>query len=169
MSNCLIQYIFAENTHENVNIAKLNTVILYKNSALVNELFETPQQLKRVFLAVSFVCNRKSQGLHLFGRGSENYRFEMNAHKPFSIFGYSVQNELGFQRDGKFLWLWVSNRGESALLAEDSKGDTLPWQWFPRAAALPWREASNGGQRLPRQEESNETGGFVAHDFVRKV
>lgn len=51
MSNCLIQYIFAENTHENVNIAKLNTahenvsiaklntVILYKNSALVNELF----------------------------------------------------------------------------------------------------------------------------------
>ena len=39
MSNCLIQSIFAENTHENVNIAKRNTVILYKNSALVNELF----------------------------------------------------------------------------------------------------------------------------------
>ena len=31
------------------------------------------------------------------------------------------------------------------------------WQWFPKAAALPW------------QEESNETGGFVAHDFARKV
>ena len=52
---------------------------------------------------------------------------------------------------------YVSNRGESALLAEDSKGDTLPWQWFPKAAALPWRE------------ESNETGGFMAHDFSGKV
>ena len=81
----------------------------------------------------------------------------MNAHKPLFLCGYSFQNELGFQRDGKFLWLWVSNRGESALLAEDSKGDTLPWQGFPKAAALPW------------QEESNETGGFVAHDFARKV
>ena len=54
-------------------------------------------------------------------------------------------------------WPGVSNRGESALLAENSKGDTLPWQWFPKAAELPW------------QEESNETGGFVAHDFARKV
>ena len=98
MSNCLIQSIFAENTHENVNIAKLNTVILYKNSAFVNELFETPQQLKRVFLAVSFVCNRKSQGLHLFGRSSENYRFEMNAHKPFFICGYSFQNASGIPK-----------------------------------------------------------------------
>ena len=34
----------------------------------------------------------------------------------------------------------------SALLAYGYKGDTLPWQ-----------------------EASNETGGFVAHDFVRKV
>ena len=51
-----------------------------------------------------------------------------------------------------------SNRGESALLAEDSKGDTLPW-----------RVESNGGQRPSRQEASNETRGFVAHDFVSKV
>lgn len=65
----------------------------------------------------------------------------------FFLCGYSFQNELGFQRDGKFLWLWVSNRGESALLAGES----------------------NGGQRPPWQEESNETGGFVAHDFARKV
>ena len=49
------------------------------------------------------------------------------------------------------------------------KGTAFPWQWFPKAAALPWREASNGGQRPPWQEESNETGGFVAHDFARKV
>ena len=53
-------------------------------------------------------------------------RFEMNTHKPFFICGYSFQNELGFQRDGKFLWLWVSNRGESALLAGESKGDRVP-------------------------------------------
>ena len=43
------------------------------------------------------------------------------------------------------------------------------WQWFPKAAELPWREASNGGQHPPWPEESNETGGFVAHDFARKV
>ena len=73
-------------------------------------------------------------------------RFEMNAHKPFFICGYSFQNELGFQRDGNSFDLGSSNRGESALLAENSKGDTLPWQ-----------------------EASNETGGFVARDFVRKV
>ena len=87
----------------------------------------------------------------------------------FFFVGTHSKTHLGFQRDGKFLWLWVSNRGESALLAEDSKGDTLPWQWFPKAAVLPWREASNGGQRPTWQEESNETGGFVAHDFAGKV
>lgn len=30
------------------------------------------------------------------------------------------------------------------------------WQWFPKAAELPWQEASNGGQRPPWREESNE-------------
>lgn len=34
-------------------------------------------------------------------------------------------------------------------------GTAFPWQWFPKAAALPWPEASN------------ETGGFVAHDFMK--
>ena len=33
--------------------------------------------------------------------------FYMNAHKLFSICGYSFQNGLGFQRDGFSLWLWV--------------------------------------------------------------
>ena len=28
------------------------------------------------------------------------------------------------------------------------KGTAFPWQWFPKAAALPWREESNGGQAL---------------------
>ena len=38
-------------------------------------------------------------------------RFEMNAHKPFSICGYSFQNELGFQRDGSSFGSGLSNRG----------------------------------------------------------
>ena len=93
----------------------------------------------------------------------------MNAHKPFSICGYSFQNELGFQRDGKFLWLGVSNRGESALLAEDSKGDSVPLAVVSKGggAAL-----AGGIQRRAEpfwQEESNETRCFVAHDFARKV
>ena len=40
---------------------------------------------------------------------------------------------------------------------------------IPKGTAFPWREASNGGQRPPWREESNETGGFVAHDLARKV
>ena len=70
-------------------------------------------------------------------------RFEINAHKPFSICGYSFQNELGIQRDGSSFGSYVSNRGESALLAMDTKGTEYLWQWFPKAAALPWREESN--------------------------
>ena len=53
-------------------------------------------------------------------------RFEMNAHKPFSICGYSFQNGLGFQRDGNSFGSGLSNRGESALLAGESKGDRVP-------------------------------------------
>ena len=41
-------------------------------------------------------------------------RFEMNTHKPFSICGYSFQNELGFQRDTveekNSLWKLVMRR-----------------------------------------------------------
>ena len=39
------------------------------------------------------------------------FRFEMNAHKPFSICGYSFQNGLGFQRDGNSFGPGSSNRG----------------------------------------------------------
>ena len=53
-------------------------------------------------------------------------RFEMNAHKPFFICGYSFQNELGFQRDGNSFGTGSSNRGESALLAYGYKGDSVP-------------------------------------------
>ena len=38
-------------------------------------------------------------------------RFEMNAHKPFSLCGYSFQNELGIQRDGSSFGPGSSNRG----------------------------------------------------------
>ena len=37
----------------------------------------------------------------------------------FSVCRYRCGNGLGFQRDGRFLRFWVSNRGESALLAHD--------------------------------------------------
>lgn len=35
----------------------------------------------------------------------------MSTHILFPICGFSFQNEPGFQKDGKFLWLGVSNRG----------------------------------------------------------
>ena len=57
----------------------------------------------------------------------------------------------------------------SALLAEDSKGDRVPLAVVSKggSAAL-----AGGIQRRAEpswREESNETGGFVAHDFVCKV
>ena len=50
----------------------------------------------------------------------------MSTHKLFFICGYSFPNELGFQRDGSSFGSYVSNRGESALLAGESKGDSVP-------------------------------------------
>jgi hypothetical protein len=71
------------------------------------------------------------------------YRFEMNAHKLFFICGYSLQNGLGFQRDGFSLWLWVSNRGESALLAVVSKGGSAAL-----AGGIQWRAAPSVAGRI---------------------
>lgn len=57
----------------------------------------------------------------------------------------------------------------SVLLAEVSKGDGVPLAVVSKgggaalAGGIQWRAGP------PWQEESNETGGFVAHDFVRKV
>ena len=84
--------------------------------------------------------------------------FERNAHKPLFICGYSFQNEQGFQRDGNSFGSGFPIGAGSALLAEDSKGDSVPL-----AGGIQWRAGP------PWQEESNETGGFVAHDFARKV
>ena len=50
----------------------------------------------------------------------------MNDHKPFFLCGYSFQNELGFQRDSGSFGSGSSNRGESTLLAGESKGDGVP-------------------------------------------
>ena len=71
------------------------------------------------------------------------FRFEMNAHKPFSICGYSFQNELGFQRDGSSFGSGSSNRGESALLAGESKGDSVPL-----AGGIQWRAESSVAGRI---------------------
>ena len=96
-------------------------------------------------------------------------RFEMNAHKPFSICGYSFQNELGFQRDGSSFGAGFPIGAGSTLLAGESKGDSVPLAVVSKggsaalAGGIQWRAGP------PWQEESNETGGFVAHDFVRKV
>ena len=57
----------------------------------------------------------------------------------------------------------------NALLAGESKGDSVPLAVVSKgggaalAGGIQWRAGP------PWQEESNETGGFVAHDFVRKV
>ena len=73
-------------------------------------------------------------------------RFERNAHKPFSICGYSFQNELGLQRDGRSLGSGFQRRRCCLGGRNPMEGSALKWQ-----------------------EGSNETGGFVAHDFARKV
>lgn len=53
-------------------------------------------------------------------------RFELNAHKPFFLCGYSFQNELGFQRDGNSFGAGFPIGAGSALLAGESKGDRVP-------------------------------------------
>ena len=74
----------------------------------------------------------------------------MRGHKHTSLFlDTHFKTHLGIQRDGGFFGSYVSNRGESALLAYGYKGDRLPWQWFLKAAALPWQVESKGGQSLP--------------------
>ena len=81
-------------------------------------------------------------------------RFERNAHKQFFICGYSFQSGLRFQRDSFSLWLWISNRGESALLAEDSKGDRVPLAVVSKgggaalAGGIQWRVAHSVAGRL---------------------
>ena len=62
-----------------------------------------------------------------------------------------------------------SNRGESALLAGESKGDRVPLAVVSKGGGAALVGGIHGGQRPSWHEESKETGGFVAHDFARKV
>ena len=43
-----------------------------------------------------------------------------------------ISKRAGIPKGQRFLWLGVSNRGESALLAEDSKGDRVPLAVVPK-------------------------------------
>ena len=79
----------------------------------------------------------------------------MLIHKHMFLFvGTHFKTHLGFQRDGKFLWLWVSNRGESILLAEDSKGDRVPLAVVSKggstalAGGIQWRVAPSVAGRI---------------------
>ena len=79
----------------------------------------------------------------------------MLIHKHMFLFvGTHFKTHLGFQRDGKFLWLWVSNRGESALLAGESKGDSVPLAVVSKgggaalAGGIQWRVAPSVAGRI---------------------
>ena len=50
----------------------------------------------------------------------------MSAHKSFPVCGYSFQNELGFQRDSKSFGSGFPIGVRNALLAGESKGDSVP-------------------------------------------
>ena len=85
------------------------------------------------------------------------FRFEMSAHKPFLFVG--THFKTGWDSKGMAIPLALGYPigVRAPCWQRFPKGTAFPWQWFPKAAELPW------------QEESNETGGFVAHDFARKV
>ena len=65
-----------------------------------------------------------------------------------------------YAKDDIFRITWMDFKGKRSLPLNPA-----PQQARPAAC---WREDSKGERRFPWQEESNETGGFVAHDFRRK-
>ena len=75
------------------------------------------------------------------------YRFEMSAHKPFFLCGYSVQNEPEFQRDSSSFGSGFPIGVGSALLAGESKGDRVPLAVVSKggsaalAGGIQWRAA----------------------------
>lgn len=52
----------------------------------------------------------------------------------------------GASKGAKPLWLWVSNRGESALLAGESKGDSVPLAVVSKGDSVPLAVVSKGGR-----------------------
>ena len=57
----------------------------------------------------------------------------------------------------------------SALLAGDSKGDSVPLAVVSKGGGAALAGRIQRKAEPSWREESNETGGFVAHDFARKV
>ena len=51
----------------------------------------------------------------------------------------------------------------------ESKGDSVPMAVVSKGGGAALVGGIHGGQRPSWHEESKETGGFVAHDFARKV
>ena len=84
----------------------------------------------------------------------EFLRFERNAHKLFSICGYSFQNELGFQRDGSSFGAGFPIGAGSTLLAGESKGDSVPLAVVSKggsaalAGGIQWRVAPSVAGRI---------------------
>ena len=60
-----------------------------------------------------------------------------------------ISKRAGMPKGQRFLWLWVSNRGESALLAEDSKGDSVPLAVVSKGGGAALAGGIQGGQSLP--------------------
>ena len=83
------------------------------------------------------------------------FRFEMNAHKSFFHLWVLMSKRAGIPKGRQFLWLWVSNRGESALLAGESKGDSVPVAVVSKggraalAGGIQWRAAPLRGRKNP--------------------
>ena len=87
----------------------------------------------------------------------------------FSFVGTHFKTHLGFQRDGKFLWLWVSNRGEERPVGwGNQRGQSSLGSGFQRRQrCLGGRHPMEGRAFLAGRIQRNR--GFVAHDFARKV
>ena len=65
---------------------------------------------------------------------------------PQTVFPLWVlsSKRAGIPKGRQFLWLGISNRGESALLAGDSKGDRVPL-----AGGIQWRVGPLSGRKNP--------------------
>ena len=92
-------------------------------------------------------------------------RFERNAHKPFSICGYSFQNGLGFQRDGRSLGSGFQRRrcclgGRNPMKPAVSWHTTLPAKSSVLYLWRPWVAERGCSGREQALSVSHRTGGF---------
>ena len=88
----------------------------------------------------------------------------------FSFVGTHFKTHLGIQRDGDSFGPGSSNRGgERPVGWGFQRGQRSLGSGFQRRRRCLGGWNPKEGSALKWQEESNETGGFVAHDFVCKV